>query len=81
MAADARRKFPPDGTRVRARPAGWNEELTPEQEFDLEPRPADPAEYLTGPVRVVRSNKPPVGPVVVVLVGGREPDPDTVEAL
>ena len=75
-------ELPPDGTTVRARPLGWDEELTAEDEFDLDPFDGDRDEILTGPLTVVRADAPPsVGPVTVVLVGGREADPATVEAV
>ena len=63
-----------------ARPLGWDENLTAEDALDLEPYSGGTAR-ITGPIRVVRSDTPPVGPLTVVLVGGKEADPDTVEAV
>jgi hypothetical protein len=76
VAAD--RELPPDGTAVRARPAGYGESLTAEDELDLEPRDVGDG-WLTGPLVVVEAVTAEFGPVRAVLVGGKEADPGTVE--
>lgn len=86
MAADANQVLeqglPPDGTVVRARPLGWDERLTAEQEMDLEPlEGADSAGTLEGPIVVVRTNQAETGPIILVTVGGLEADPSTVEVV
>ena len=64
-----------DGRPVTARRLGWDEHLTAEQEFDLDPYD-HPDRDLSGPLAVVRA--PNLPGLVVYLVGGQEADPKTI---
>jgi hypothetical protein len=61
--------------KVRARPAGWNEELTDEQIWDLDPYEG-PTDYIEGELVVRRT---PWG--LNYFVDGRCVDPKTVEEI
>lgn len=63
---------------VRAKRLGWDEELTPEQELDLEPLDPSLSTDLEGELEVVTASSPEVGELTVYLVGGQEADPDTI---
>lgn len=69
----------PDGVRegdwVTAKRLGWDEQLTPEQEFDMEPY-ADKgyaSDDLTGELEIIDSPA-----VTDYLVGGQSADPKTI---
>lgn len=71
--------LPANGTRVKAKRAGWNEELTPVQQLDR-----DPVEHasldLEGELQwhdVPASEEHPA--FRACLVGGQEADPETVK--
>lgn len=65
--------------RVHAKRLGWDEKLTPEQEFDLDPYEAGDDD-LTGVLEVVDVPETDDFPgVKVYLVGGQEADPDTIK--
>jgi hypothetical protein len=63
------------GDVVTAKRLGWNEKLTAEQEFDLEPYAEHDysSDELRGRLRVVKSPD-----VTVYLVGGQEADRKTI---
>jgi hypothetical protein len=72
--------LPPNGTVVRAKRIGWNEELTAQQLLDMDEfeYPADAVD-LEGELQVVSAETDELGLVTVVLVGGQEADPATVK--
>ncbi len=76
--------LPLNGTVVKAKRLGWDEELTAEEEFDMEPY--EDKEYesddLEGPITTVRvPAQPGYDAFISCLVGGQEADPTTVESL
>jgi hypothetical protein len=60
---------------VRAKRAGWNEKLSAEQQFDMEPYAEHGYESddLYGELEIVK-----MGGVTVYLVDGQEADPDSI---
>ncbi len=70
-----------DGTLVRAKRLGWDEVLTPVQEFDLEPFDPSRGTDLEGVLWTAEGVLPSGRPVTSVTVGGQEADPKTVEPL
>jgi len=74
---------PRPGDVVRAKRAGWDEVLTPEQEFDLEPyaEKGYESDDLEGELQIHTINSPIVGKITVYLVGGQEADPKTITDL
>lgn len=66
------------GSVVLAKRLGWDEELTVEQEFDLDPydRVGDDLEGPLEVVDVTTSDEMPA--LTLYLVGGQEADPKTV---
>lgn len=68
------------GDRVTAKRVGWDESLTTDQEFDLEPY-AHQGDDLEGTLQIVRGGTEETGTVVVYLVGGQEADPKTIKVL
>ncbi len=74
--------LPSNGTLVKAKRLGWDEELTLEQEFDIEPY--EDKEYesddLEGPIVTTRiPAQPGYDAFISCLVGGQEADPRTVK--
>lgn len=67
--------------RARAKRLGWDERLTPEQEFDLDPYDRGDDDLVGKLVRFRSRPRPGFPGVEVVLVGGQEADPKTVEPL
>lgn len=65
--------------RARAKRAGYNELLTPEQQFDLEPRTHESWD-LEGELSETQIPTE-FGTVTLVLVDGQEADPATVQRL
>lgn len=65
---------------VKAKRLGWNETLTPEQEFDLEPYDYND-DNLEGELQTFSGNVEGVGNVTVYLVDGQEADPNTIQPL
>jgi hypothetical protein len=66
--------------RVRAKRAGFSEQLTPEQEMDLEPLAEKGHESVDLEGELERLVVPTeFGTVEVVLVGGQEADPSTIQ--
>jgi len=63
--------------RARAKLRGWNEKLTPEQEFDLDPFEPPPGGVVVEGELVILPS--PWG--VNVTVAGQCVDPDTIELL
>ena len=64
--------------RVRAKRLGWNERLTPEQEFDLDPYDRE-SNDLEGELQEYDvPAKGPMPAIHVTLVDGQEADPETV---
>lgn len=67
--------------RARAKRLGWNETLTVEQEFDLDPYEHD-GDDLEGELQIVdvpASSEMPA--LKLYLVGGQEADPATVQEI
>jgi hypothetical protein len=65
------------GDRVTAKRLGWDERLSPEQEFDLDDYDHDDDD-LSGVLEVVEA--PALPGLTVYLVGGQEADPKTIRA-
>lgn len=71
--------------RVKGKRLGWDERLTPEQEMDMETYNLDgdhASDDLEG--ELVRASFPETdehGRIDVVLIGGQEADPKTVEVI
>lgn len=73
--------LPPIGTRVRAKRAGWDEELDDEQQLDLDPI-EDADDQLEG--ELWYEDVPAqhgMKALFLCRVGGQPADPDTVEAV
>ena len=64
--------------RVRAKRLGWDEQLTPEQEFDLDPYEYESDDLEGELVRLDVPARRDIPAMHVVLVGGQEADPKTV---
>lgn len=67
------------GEEVTAKRLGWDEELTAEQEMDLDPFDGDVP--LRGELSVVESDSKFTGPLTVWLVDGKLADSKTVERI
>lgn len=63
---------------VRAKRLGWDETLTPEQEFDLDPY-EQTGDDLEGELEILDVPESPEMPALkLYLVGGQEADPASV---
>ena len=77
--AEKKRNLPPIGTQVRAKKAGWNEDLDEAQQMDLDPV-EDPEEMLEGELHYETiPAQPGMGELFICRVDNQPADPDTVE--